>query len=102
MSPLYVCPLTWNIDIETAKLLLGPNAIIGITCSNLEEARAATKAGASYLGIGTVFATPTYVGPGLLAIRGINTSKARRTLSLLLGFTVHEQSWKAFQLWRNE
>lgn len=61
MNPPYVSPLTLVIDIEKAKLLLGPSAIIGITCSNSEEARAATKAGASYLGIGTVFATPTYV-----------------------------------------
>ena len=52
--------LTRSIDIATAQILLGPDAIIGITCSTSEEAQAATAAGASYLGIGTVFATPTY------------------------------------------
>jgi thiamine-phosphate diphosphorylase/hydroxyethylthiazole kinase len=38
---------------------MGPNAIIGVTCSSLKEAYAATIGGADYLGIGTMFATPT-------------------------------------------
>jgi len=51
--------LTKYTDLGTARQLMGPNAIIGVTCSSLEEAYAATTGGADYLGIGTMFATPT-------------------------------------------
>lgn len=39
--------------------MLGDTAIIGVTASSVEEAEAAVKGGADYLGVGTVFATPT-------------------------------------------
>lgn len=45
--------------IEAARKALGPNAVVGLSASNVEEARRAVAAGADYLGIGTVFATPT-------------------------------------------
>ena len=48
-----------DMDLETAKRIMGPDAIIGVTASNLSEAVEATRGGASYLGIGTVYATPT-------------------------------------------
>ena len=48
-----------DMDLETAQRILGPDAIIGVTANNLSEAMAAAKGGASYLGIGTVYATPT-------------------------------------------
>ncbi|OCK77099.1 TMP-TENI-domain-containing protein [Lepidopterella palustris CBS 459.81] len=49
-----------DMDAATARMLLGPNKIIGVTACSMEEAyRAACWAGADYLGIGTVFATPT-------------------------------------------
>ncbi|KAF2100524.1 TMP-TENI-domain-containing protein [Rhizodiscina lignyota] len=48
-----------DIDIATARKILGPEAIIGVTASSEEEAIAAVKGGANYLGLGTVFATPT-------------------------------------------
>ncbi|KAI1492095.1 TMP-TENI-domain-containing protein [Biscogniauxia mediterranea] len=48
-----------DMDISSARRLLGPDAIIGVTVSNARETEAACAAGADYLGIGTVFATPT-------------------------------------------
>ncbi|KAK0327675.1 thiamine biosynthetic bifunctional enzyme [Friedmanniomyces endolithicus] len=48
-----------DMDLKTARKLLGPDAIIGITANSLEEALDAAGDGADYLGIGTVFATPT-------------------------------------------
>ena len=47
------------IDLQTARRILGPDAIIGITANNLSEAVIATSGGADYLGIGTVYATST-------------------------------------------
>ncbi|KAH9906387.1 TMP-TENI-domain-containing protein [Xylariomycetidae sp. FL2044] len=48
-----------DVDLPTARRILGEDAIIGVTVSNAEETEAACKGGADYLGIGTVFATPT-------------------------------------------
>ncbi|KAI0166236.1 Hydroxyethylthiazole kinase family-domain-containing protein [Xylariaceae sp. FL1272] len=48
-----------DMKLETARSILGPDKIIGVTVSNAEETRAACQGLASYLGIGTVFATPT-------------------------------------------
>lgn len=48
-----------DIDLATARKLLGPDAIIGVTASTAEEAITAAAGGADYLGIGTVFATQT-------------------------------------------
>ncbi|VUC22723.1 unnamed protein product, partial [Clonostachys rosea] len=46
-------------DIKQARELLGPGKIIGVTASSIEEALQAAKAGADYLGIGTVYSTQT-------------------------------------------
>lgn len=46
-------------DLNTARKILGQDAIIGITVNSWKEAEAATLDGADYLGIGTVFSTKT-------------------------------------------
>lgn len=46
-------------EYEQAKLLLPKDAIIGISTSTVEEAQKAVADGADYIGIGTMFATPT-------------------------------------------
>lgn len=88
---------------ETARRLMGNDAIIGISANSIEEAQRAVASGADYLGIGAMYATPTkndtkaILGPygtqdilaGLastsggdaiptVAIGGINVSNARR------------------------
>ncbi|KAJ4304417.1 thiamine biosynthetic bifunctional enzyme [Collariella sp. IMI 366227] len=48
-----------DMDLATARKLLGEDKIIGVTVSTVEEALIACEGGAHYLGIGTVYATPT-------------------------------------------
>jgi len=48
-----------DLDLKTARKILGPDAIIGVTASNEREALEAARDGADYLGIGTVYTTPT-------------------------------------------
>ncbi|EFX00747.1 thiamine biosynthetic bifunctional enzyme [Grosmannia clavigera kw1407] len=48
-----------DVDVATARRLLGPAALIGVTASTAAEAVAACRDGADYLGLGTVFATAT-------------------------------------------
>jgi len=93
-----------DLDLAIARKLLGERAIIGVTACSTEEAVNAAAGGANYLGLGTVFATPTkentksIVGcPGVrsmlnalanaghkdvhtVCIGGINTSNAQRVL----------------------
>ena len=48
-----------DLHISDARRILGDNAIIGVSCSNIEEAELAFQHGADYLGIGTMFPTST-------------------------------------------
>lgn len=48
-----------DLDVQYARKLMPPGAIIGFSPEGLDEARAAVDAGADYLGVGPVFATPT-------------------------------------------
>lgn len=48
-----------EVEIETVRELLGPDAIIGVSANNLEDAVAAVIGDADYIGIGAVYATPT-------------------------------------------
>ena len=93
-----------DMDLQTARRLLGPDAIIGVSASNISEAVKAVGGGASYLGIGTVYATLTktnsksIIGPAgvqhilhrlssivkcptpVVAIGGINISNVQRIM----------------------
>ncbi|KAK3944727.1 hypothetical protein QBC46DRAFT_374171 [Diplogelasinospora grovesii] len=48
-----------DLELPLARKLLGPDAIIGVTVSTIDEALRACEDGADYLGIGTVYATST-------------------------------------------
>ena len=57
--------------IASAREMLGPGVVVGKSVSSVEEAREAVREGADYLGVGTVYATPTKpeevaAGPALL------------------------------------
>ncbi len=61
-----------DLPTQAARKLLGTDAIIGVSTSNLDEARAALGYGADYLGIGPMFSTTTkhkeqIVGPAYLS-----------------------------------
>ena len=49
----------WLLDAGEARKILGAGAIIGVTCSSVTEAKIAIEKGANYLGIGTIYHTPT-------------------------------------------
>ncbi len=84
---------------EAARKLLGPNAVIGYSTHNIEQAIAATKLPIDYLAIGPIFATTTksdtapVLGPEglrtvrqaigafpLVAIGGITSANARAVI----------------------
>lgn len=48
-----------DMACETARALLGPQKIVGVSVQTLDEALAAQASGADYLGVGAMFGTPT-------------------------------------------
>jgi thiamine-phosphate pyrophosphorylase len=48
-----------DLPIARAREVLGPQAIVGRSVGTAEEALDAVREGADYLGVGTVYATPT-------------------------------------------
>lgn len=51
-----------DLDVQSARDILGDNAIVGISTHAPEQALKAVADGADYIGVGPVFATPTKQG----------------------------------------
>lgn len=48
-----------DLPVPEVRRLLGPDKIIGLSTHSPEQARAAVKAGADYIGVGPIYATQT-------------------------------------------
>ncbi len=76
-----------DLPAEAARRLLGPGRILGVSTHNPEQAWAAEKAGADYLGFGPMFPTGTketgYSPRGLEALREVR--RATRLPILAIG-----------------
>ena len=48
-----------DMPVAEVRKLVGPGMLIGVSASNVDEARAAVAGGADYLGVGAVFPTTT-------------------------------------------
>jgi thiamine-phosphate pyrophosphorylase len=70
-----------DLPAASARRLLGPRRLMGVSTHSLAQAEAAQQVGADYIGFGPMFATGTkdtaYTPRGLEALRGI-----RRAVSL--------------------
>jgi len=53
-----------DLPCDAARRLLGPGKIIGVTVASLEEALAAARQGADYLGVSPIFPTQTKLDAG--------------------------------------
>lgn len=51
-----------DLDVKSAREILGSNAIVGVSTHAPEQALRAVADGADYIGVGPVFATPTKEG----------------------------------------
>ncbi|MGN0035546.1 MAG: thiamine phosphate synthase, partial [Coriobacteriales bacterium] len=57
-----------DVPMAVARRVCGPDMLIGISASNLDEALEAQAAGADYLGVGAMFATATKTDADLTTI----------------------------------
>ncbi|MDD8015692.1 MAG: thiamine phosphate synthase [Acidobacteriota bacterium] len=48
-----------DMPVREARRLMGPDALIGVSVENLEQAQEAEKEDVDYLGVSAIFATPT-------------------------------------------
>lgn len=60
-----------DMACEKARAVLGPDAIVGVSAKDVDEATAAQRAGADYLGVGAVFPTSTKLDATLPGIDGV-------------------------------
>jgi thiamine-phosphate pyrophosphorylase len=61
-----------DLPAGAARRVLGPDRLLGVSASVIEEAVTVERDGADYLGFGAMYATPTkqdaeYAGPAMLA-----------------------------------
>ncbi len=71
-----------DIAIADARSMLPAGMIIGVSCSSLDEARAAEQRGADYLGVGAIFATPVKAGYPVVGLDGLKLIAAEVSLPL--------------------
>ena len=60
-----------DLPVSAVRAILGPEAIIGLSCDSIEQAVAAGDLGADYVGYGPVFATSTKLDAG--PVSGLET-----------------------------
>lgn len=73
-----------DLPVEDARALLGPDALVGATCRSAEAIARARASGASYAGVGPVFATTTkQVDARLLGVEGLRAVVARAELPVV-------------------
>lgn len=72
-----------DMPLEMARAITGDRLIIGISVESAEDAAAAEKGGADYLGVSPIYATPTKTDTApALGLEGL--SEIRRTVKLPL------------------
>jgi thiamine-phosphate pyrophosphorylase len=62
-----------DLEVDEARRLLGGDAVIGRTARSPAAALAAVAAGASYLGVGSVFASATKTGLPVIGLAGLRS-----------------------------
>ncbi|MBI4276942.1 MAG: thiamine phosphate synthase [Armatimonadetes bacterium] len=70
-----------DMPVALARRLMGPEKIVGVSASSPEEALAAVRDGASYLGVGSVYATATKPEAGA-PIGSARLAAVRRAVSV--------------------
>lgn len=69
-----------DIDIHSARKLLGNEVIIGISTHAPEQAQKAINDGADYIGVGPVFETPTKPGKKSVGLEYVNWASKNVTI----------------------
>ncbi|MEM9155926.1 MAG: thiamine phosphate synthase [Cyanobacteria bacterium P01_F01_bin.33] len=69
-----------DMEVATARRLLGPHKLIGQSTTNADELEAALATTADYIGVGPVYATPTKPGKAAAGFDYVRLAAARATV----------------------
>jgi thiamine-phosphate pyrophosphorylase len=73
-----------DMPLPYARKILGKKKIIGISVNTLDEASAAEKEGADYLGVGPIFPTSSKIDvPPVLGLEGVREIRAKIRIPIL-------------------
>ena len=73
-----------DMEVATARRILGGDRLLGVSVSTVEEARHAEADGADYLGVSPVYATPTKTdAPSPVGLRGLAAMRGATRLPLV-------------------
>lgn len=73
-----------DIPCKLARKLIGPDKILGISASTVDEARRAEQDGADYLGVGAVFPTGTKADAGdAIGLEGLSAVREAVTIPIV-------------------
>lgn len=68
-----------DLSVESAREIVGPSALVGLSTHNLEQFRAAAPSSADYIAIGPIFATASKANPD--PVVGVDMIRQVRRLS---------------------
>ena len=73
-----------DLGVEEARVVVGPDAWVGLSTHNIEQFEKAARSSADYIAVGPIFATTSKVNPdpvvGLELIRRVRSLTERMTL----------------------
>jgi len=73
-----------DADVETARALLGPEAVIGVSCyGDIERAAEMERKGASYVSFGACFVSPTKPKEELVPLSVFRKARSRISIPLV-------------------
>jgi thiamine-phosphate pyrophosphorylase len=73
-----------DLSLPKTKKLLPKNTLIGVSVSNVEEARVAEQQGASYLGVGAIFPTTSKPDAKIVSLETVKAIRATSQLPIVL------------------
>jgi thiamine-phosphate pyrophosphorylase len=80
-----------DVSVVVARRILGPDKVIGVSCSNLSQALSAERLGADYIGMGAIFSTATKHDAGRITVASAIRVQKHLSIPLFVlgGITVH-------------
>lgn len=73
-----------DIPAEIARKLIGPNKILGVSASSVDEAIKAFKDGADYLGVGAMFATGTKTDANIVSMEELRAIRDKVSIPIVV------------------
>jgi thiamine-phosphate pyrophosphorylase len=81
-----------DLPADAVRKIIGAEKIIGVSASSLEEAKAAQKLGADYLGIGAMYATNTKSNAQITSLAELSRIRSEIALPLIVIGGINEKT----------